>query len=330
MAKYTQQEAKDWARTHMVGSTNAPTTPFKEDFTLDQEGLAYNVNKFAEIGLYGLMTGGNMAEAWNMTPTEWNLYTEICARENRERMMLTSVILDPSPFTVVEKAKFLDKLGYDFIEVINPVIQLRSDEDIYGFFKYINDHSPLSIVLYNTHAAGVVLNHGLINRLSDLPMVVGIKNGINNPADTVALRKLCGDRIVVTEPLESFYLWDRIVHGSQCVFGTLEVIMFGRLREKFFKLQELANAGDFNAALPLHKELDPLRDLLMEVFAMPLMTRGVYALAPVKYWLELLGFRMGICRPPLAPHTDAATQERIRTVLLENGAILEEDLKAAA
>jgi 4-hydroxy-tetrahydrodipicolinate synthase len=329
MAKYTQKEAKAWARKHMVGSTNAPTTPFNPDFSLDEEGLAFNVNKYAEIGLYGLMTGGNMAEAWNMTPSEWNRYTEICASANKDRMMLTSVILDPSPFTVIEKAKFLDKLGYDLIEVINPVIQLRSDADLYGYYKYLSDHSPLAIVLYQTPTAGVLLNHGLINRLADLPRVVGIKNGVSNPADSIAMRKMCGDRIVVTEPMESFYLWDRIVHGAQCIFGTLEVIMYGRLRERFFKLQALADAGKFDEALPIYRELDPLRDLLSELFMVPLVTRNQYALAPVKYWLELLGFKMGVCRPPLAPRTDEATQARIRDVLLNAGAIVDADLKAA-
>ncbi|HCO42562.1 MAG TPA: dihydrodipicolinate synthase family protein, partial [Gammaproteobacteria bacterium] len=112
--------------------------------------------------------------------------------------MLTSVILDPSPFAVIEKARFLDALGYDLIEVINPVIQLRSDADLYGYYKYLNDHSPLGIVLYQTPTAGVVLNHGLLDRLADLEMVVGIKNGLSNPADSIALRKLCGDRMVVT------------------------------------------------------------------------------------------------------------------------------------
>jgi 4-hydroxy-tetrahydrodipicolinate synthase len=264
-----------------------------------------------------------------MTPAEWNRYTEICAGANRGRMMLTSVILDPSPFTVIEKARFLDQLGYDLIEVINPVIQLRSDADLYGYYQYLNDHSPLGIVLYQTPTAGVVLNHGLINRLADLEMVVGIKNGVSNPADSIAMRKLCGDRIVVTEPMESFYLWDRIVHGAQCIFGTLEVIMYGRKRNRFFELVELANAGRFDEALPVYRELEPMRDLLTEVFMMPLVTRNTYALAPIKYWMELLGFRMGVCRPPLAPRCDDATKERIRDALLAAGAIVEEDLEAA-
>ena len=39
---------------------------------------------------------------------------------------------------------------------------------------------------------------------------------------------------------------------------------------------------------------------------------------------------MGVCRPPLAPRADAATQARIREVLLETGALHESDLVEAA
>ena len=330
MAKYTPSEAKQWARENIIRCTNAPTTPFNKDFSLDKEGLAFNVNRYAEIGLYGLMTGGNMAEAWNMTPTEWYEYTEVCAKANNGRMMLTSVILDPSPFTVVEKAHVLDGLGYDLIEVINPVLQLRSDDDIYGYFKYLNDNQPLAIALYNTATAGVVLNHGLVNRLSDLEKVVAIKNGLGNPADTIAMRKLCGDRIVVTEPNEAFYLWDAAVHGAQAVYGTLEVIMYGNMREKMYQVMELAAQGKVDAAIPIYKELAPLRDLLGEVFMAPLFGRNVYNLAPIKYWMELLGYKMGVCRPPLAAYANDHDKTRIREVLLSTGVISEADVAAAA
>ncbi|MEL0081709.1 MAG: dihydrodipicolinate synthase family protein [Gammaproteobacteria bacterium] len=330
MAKYTPSEAKQWARENIVNCTNAPTTPFNDDFSLDKKGLAYNVNKFAEVGLYGLMTGGNMAEAWNMTPTEWYEYTEVCAQANNGRMMLTSVVLDPSPFTVVEKAHVLDGHGYDIIEVINPVLQLRSDDDIYGYFKYLNDNQPLAIALYNTATAGVVLNHGLVNRLADLEKVVAIKNGIGNPADTIAMRKMCGDRIVVTEPNEAFYLWDAAAHGAQAIYGTLEVIMYGEKREKMFKVMELAQAGRVDEAIPIFQELEPLRDLLGEVFMAPLFGRNVYNLAPIKYWMELLGYKMGVCRPPLAAHASEQDKARIREVLLQEGVISEADVAAAA
>jgi len=330
MAKYTPSEAKQWARDNMVDSTNAVPTPFNTDFSIDHKTLASHVDRWAADGLHGLMTGGNTAEGWNMTPTEWYEYSQTIADANKGRMMLVAVILDPSPFTVVEKANRLNEMGFDLIEVINPVLQLRSDDDLYGFYKYISDNSPLATVLYNTPTAGVTLNHGLINRLADLEQVVGIKNGLLNPADTVSMRKMCGDRIVVTEPMENFYLWDAAVHGAQCMFGTCEYLMFGKKRDVFLRQMELANQGKIDEALPLYHQLEPMRQLLQNAIVWPIVRKNQYSLAPIKYWMELLGYPMGPSRPPLPAYADEEMKTMIRDTLLEAGAIDETQAAAAA
>lgn len=330
MAKYTPSERKAWAREHMRDSTNAVPTPFAADFELDLAALAENTDRYASTGLYGLMTGGNTAEGWNMTPAEWWQYSETIAQANRGRMMLVAVILDPSPYTVVEKAKRLDELGYDLIEVINPVIQLRSDSDLYGFYEFISKRSPLGVVLYNTATAGVTLNHGLLNRLADLEGIVGIKNGLLNPADTISLRKMTGDRMVVTEPMESFYLWDAPVHGAQCLFGTCEHIMYGAKREVFTQMMQLANAGKIEQALPLYRELEPLRDLMQTAFVWNIVRKNQYSLAPIKYWFELLGYKMGPCRPPMPAYAEEEMKTLIREAMVKNGVIDAAQARAAA
>jgi 4-hydroxy-tetrahydrodipicolinate synthase len=93
---------------------------------------------------------------------------------------------------------------------------------------------------------------------------------------------------------------------------------------------ELAQQGKVDAAIPIYKELEPLRDLLGEMFMAPLFGRNVYNLAPIKYWMELLGYKMGVCRPPLAAYASDADKARIREVLLSVGAITEADVAAAA
>ncbi len=328
MAKYTPSEAKQWARENMVDSTNAVPTPFNTDFSVDHENLASNVDRWAAEGLHGLMTGGNTAEGWNLTPTEWMDYSRTIADANSGRMLLVAVSLEPSPFTVVEKAHRLAEMGYDLIEVINPVLQLRSDDDLFGFYQYISDHSPLAVVLYNTPTAGVVLNHGLVNRLADLEQVVGIKNGLLNPADTIAMRKTCGDRMVVTEPMESFYLWDAAAHGGQCLFGTCEYLMFGNKRDLFVKQMQLANEGRVDEALPLFQELEPLRQLLQNAIVWPIVRKNQYSVAPIKYWMELLGYPMGPSRPPLPAYADEEMKVMIRDTLISTGAIDESQVAA--
>lgn len=321
MPAYTRDQAKAWTRAHLIKSTNAPPTPFTRDFALDEAGLAENVDRFAATGLHGLMTGGSVAEGWNMTPAEWDRYSAIVARTNKGRMLLTSVILDPSPIVALEKIHRLAALGFDLAEIINPIFQLRSDDDIFGYFEYLSARSPLGIVLYNTPTAGRALGHPLILRLAELEMIVGIKNGLLNPADSVALRKACGEQIVVTEPMEAFYPWDRVMHGGQCLYGSLDHLLMGRRVAEFEGYMALCDAGDMAGAMAAYPAFEPIRDLMNEVFTWNITRRNQYTLAPIKHWMELLGYRMGPVRPPMAPYASAADQARIEAVLRAEGVI---------
>ncbi len=86
--------------------------------------------------------------------------------------------------------KRLEELGYDGAEVINPVVQLKSDDEVYDWFKFITDHSDLAVVLYRTPVSGKVLGWDLMQRLADIPTVVGTKQGVMNRVETLKLRSL--------------------------------------------------------------------------------------------------------------------------------------------
>jgi 4-hydroxy-tetrahydrodipicolinate synthase len=73
-------------------------------------------------------------------------------------MDLWTIILDPSVHQALEKMELVEKLGFSGAEVINPVVQLRSDEEIYDYFKYMTDHSDLAIFLYRTAVSGKLMS----------------------------------------------------------------------------------------------------------------------------------------------------------------------------
>ena len=106
--------------------------------------------------------------------------------------------------------------------------------------------------------------------------------------------------------------------------------MYGDMREKVYEVMDLAMAGKVDQAIPIYKELEPLRDLLGEVFMAPLFNRNFYNLAPLKYWMAVLGYKMGVCRPPSPAYATDMEKARINEVLLSAGVISEADVAAAA
>lgn len=71
-----------------------------------------------------------------------------------------------------------------------------------------------------------------------------------------------------------------------------------------------------------------MRQLLQNAIVWPIVRKNQYSLAPIKYWMELLGYPMGPSRPPLPAYADDEMKQMIRDTLLANGAI--DESQAAA
>lgn len=146
---YARSEAKSWARKALRGIIEAPITPLKSDFEIDESALRRNVEEYVKLGVAGLAIGGNLGEAWAFRPSDWYRLHEIVADAARGRIPLWTIILDTGPKTVTEKMARVQELGYIGAEVMNPML-LRSDALMVEYFKYISAASDLAIVLYRT------------------------------------------------------------------------------------------------------------------------------------------------------------------------------------
>jgi 4-hydroxy-tetrahydrodipicolinate synthase len=162
---YARSEAKAWSQKNLKGFYDAPLTPFTENGQLDEAGIRENVEAFIDMGMDGLSVGGFIAEAWNLKLFDWLRYHEIYADAVRGRIDLSTIILDAS----VHQA--LEKLGFNSDEIMNPSVQLKTDDEIFSFYKYISDHSDMAVVLYRTPVSGTLLSMELMPRLADLEII---------------------------------------------------------------------------------------------------------------------------------------------------------------
>lgn len=320
---FTREEAKAWARTYLKGLYMCPLTPFREDYSLDEEGLRYNLNAFIEMGVDGLVVGGFFAEGWNMTLDEWKQYHRIVAEEVNGRIPLYTIILDFSAYQALERMAYVEQLGFVGAEVMNPAVQLKTDEEIYDFFRYLADRTNLSLVLYRTPVSGVVYSHDTVCRLAELPNVVGVKNGTLSWTDTIALRQKVGDALVISEPDERVWLYDISFFQGQLLYGELSLILYGKQRDKLRRYTDLAFEGKFEEARPLAEALEPVRQVYVEVLLERIArTRSYVSAHPyLKAWFELLGLRAGPVRPPVRSRIAPEEREELKRKLEEVGVL---------
>jgi 4-hydroxy-tetrahydrodipicolinate synthase len=297
---FTRKDAKKWANQQVRDLYMCPLTPVGNDLVFDERGIRENIDKYAEIGLNGLVVGGFISECWNVKLSDWMRFHEVVAEANRRRMDLWTIILDPSVHQALEKMAFVEKLGFSGAEVINPVVQLRTDDEIYDYFKYMTDHSGLAICLYRTPVSGKVLGFELMERLSNIDTVVGVKQGNLNRAETLKLRRMLRPDFIISDPSEHFFL-DDLRHGGQVIWGELSYILFGKKRHLMRAYIDLARAGKWEEAYQKWAELTPARQLFEDIFVWEIVRTATYAgaLGSLKVWYEAIGLKAGQMLPPV-------------------------------
>jgi len=321
MPDYARKETKTWAKQHVKDFYMCPLSPVTEDFRFDEAGIHENIDKYIDIGVTGLVVGGFVSECWNVKLADWLRYHEAVADAVKGRIDLWTIILDPSVHQALEKLDFVEKLGYNGAEVINPVVQLRSDDEIYDYFKYMSDHSNLAIWLYRTPVSGKVISIELIKRLAELDTVVGVKQGSMNYAETLKIRQNLGDDFVVSHPDEYFFLND-LREGGQVLWGELSYIIYGKKRSLLREYIDLARAGQWEDAYARWEMLEPIRALMNELFTDVLLKTSTYAapLANIKAWYKAMGLKAGPMLPPMHSVT-SETEEYVAQRLSEAGVI---------
>ncbi|HAC33496.1 MAG TPA: dihydrodipicolinate synthase family protein [Gammaproteobacteria bacterium] len=304
---FTRSETKQWALDNVKNWYMCPLTPMTADFKMDEAGIRDNIDQFVDMGIEGLVMGGFIAECWNMKLSDWFRYHEIVADAVAGRTDLWTIILDPSVHQALEKMDFVEKLGFNGAEVINPVVQLRTDDEIFNYFKYMTDHSDLAICLYRTPVSGKVMDFGLMQRLAELETMIGVKQGFLNRQETLKLRQIMPDDFIVMEPLEYWFAED-IRLGGQVCWGELSYILYGKKRHLVREYMELAFAGEHEKARAVSDQLADVREYYGDKFLWVVKETATYAtaLANMKVWFEAIGLKAG----PILPPVDQPTQQQ--------------------
>ena len=319
MAEFNRKEAKAWALENVKDFYAAPITPMNPDGTIDEAGLRENVEAYLDWGVDGLVVGGFASETWNLQPEEWYRYHEIYADAVKGRTDLWSIILDPSAQVTVRKMDFIEKLGFSGAEIMNPMTQLRGDDEIYDYFEYIANRSDLGICLYRTPVSGKVMSFDLMARIADLDTVVCTKQGVLNRLESLDMRRQLRDDFIVSDPVEYWYL-DDLRLGGQVLFAEFSYLLYGKKRHLLRSYVDKARAGKWEEAYQEWLELRPAWNIYYEWFMKPLVASASYAalLPVIKIWGEALGLKGGPMSPPIHNFSDEK-RERLQAAVKEAG-----------
>jgi 4-hydroxy-tetrahydrodipicolinate synthase len=159
-----------------------------------------------------------------------------------------------------------------------------------------------------------------VERLSRIPAVCALKDAVNDVAHTVRCWELCGDRIVISDPLEEHLLVTTLHFDQQVLLGTTPVFLMQSPQcQPIQQYWELARAGKGAEAAKLFYELQPLRSIWTEMYQVLWNKDGaLHPLPFIKHWMDQMGMRAGPVRPPMTNLT-AAEKARFNDRLAASG-----------
>lgn len=185
--------SRDAAFNGLQGLFSITVTPFLKDGTLDRAALAALIERTIDAQYDGLLIGGTYGEFATMDLDEraalFRYVTEVVS--GRIPLLLCSAGADPRGVT--QLTAFAAELG-GIPMATAPFISEVTDTQILSFFQKLAATVP-ALVIYNAPGMGITLSPELIERISEIPQIVGLKQGALSPLAVDELLGRVGGRI---------------------------------------------------------------------------------------------------------------------------------------
>src|SRR6266545_4544753 len=269
-------------------------TPFDEQDRVDTTRLKAALQKWLATPLDGFVVLGSNGEAALMDDFESDQVI-VAARDAvpSSRRFIVGTGRE-STQAAIRASKRAAEHGADAVLVRTPGFfktQMTHDAFV-SHYTAVADASPVPLLLYNfTAVTGVNLQPAAVARLAAHPNIVGMKESggdIGQIADLVSSTP--GTFSVIAGSAGSFY-------PALCVGATGGILALACvLPEACTNLCTLTKAGRHDEAMALQRRITPAARLLGLQYGVP----------GLKAALHLIGYDVGVPRPPLAPAPNAA------------------------
>ena len=289
------------ANVDLNGMGVALITPFKEDESVDYEGLIRMVDYLVANKTDYIVALGTTAETPCLFDEEKKEITRIIVERVKGRIPIVLGIGGNCTRKILSHIERLDLKGVSALLSVVPYYNKPSQEGIYQHYKTIAKEAPLPVVIYNVPGrTGMNMTAETTIRIArDFENIIAVKEASGNLAQIGEIIKNRPDGFEVISGDDSLTLPIISVGG----IGVISVI--GNVIPKYFsRMVQLALEGDFKNARLLNELLSEIYELLF-VDGSP---------AGAKSMLNLMGFIENKLRLPLVP-ARSATFEKIRNAL---------------
>lgn len=320
-AKYSRNEAKEWARETMVGVCGSIMPSFTSDLSsLNEKAIRHDVRRTIELGFWGAV----LISECGTTIDEYETFMEIAHDEAEGKLGLVAQNPPGGKDDFERIARAAEAIGLEAFLLGYPAsFRPRSERDIIDWSTEIFSKTSLAGILYSSsswdfgriHPAQLSLN--AVRELTAVPNVVAIKCEGGSPgtgAVTELAHHLSGQLLISDAQEFTSPTWIKLFNmqwlgtGNYDYYGSAVVQYFNALR-----------AGDWEGGMSLFWKMHPARVARFE-FARATGAGHLVHRMGWKYQGWINGFNGGPLRGPLM-RIDQRMADGLRNALVQSGII---------
>jgi 5-dehydro-4-deoxyglucarate dehydratase len=295
-------------RRRLSGLLAFPITPFTAANEIDVPRFQEHVEWQLSFGPAALFVCGGAGEFWSLSPAEYAILVKAGVQQTRSRMPVVATTGYGTPLAI-EFAQAAEAAGADGLLVMPPYLLAPEQAGLEAHYRAIAQATRLGTIIYQRDNA--VFTPATLERLAEVPTVIGLKDGLGQMERLVRQRVAVGERLAFMNGMPT-------AEASALAFAGLGITTYSSSVYNFVP----ALARDFHRALVGYDEPEVMR--LLQQFYQPFgelrdLGRG-YTVSLLKVGLGLVGRPAGTVRPPLVepppPH-----RARLREILQAVGVL---------
>lgn len=244
-----------------IGTGVALVTPFRDDLSVDFDGLTAVVEHSISGGVDYLVMLGTTAESATLSTQEKAQVVSHIKTVVNKRKPLVLGLGGNNTAAVVEELKELDTAGIDAILSVSPYYNRPTQDGIYAHYAAIAGASPLPIIMYNvpTRTGSNMEVATTLKLARDFENIIAIKEAAGDITQALRLLKDRPSGFLVISGDDLLALPIVSAGGD----GVISVIGQGVVAP-FCDMIRFCLEGAFAKAYPLYFELMPIIDLIFE------------------------------------------------------------------
>ncbi|NEU31409.1 5-dehydro-4-deoxyglucarate dehydratase [bacterium LRH843] len=277
-------------RTSPKGILGFPTTPLNDEGKVDLHALGENIDFLISNGLSSVFVACGAGELHAISNEEYRSVVQVAAQKTKGKVPLYTGV-GGNITHALEQAKISEELGAEGYLILPPYLIDPSQDGLYNYLRTIIESTDLNAIIYQRD--NCILELKTVEKLCDLPQLVGFKDGVGNMEVNVELTNLIGDRLE----------WINGMPLAEVTMPAYVNLGFTSYSSAISNYIPHISAKFYEALLNGQKETvrEIYEDVIFPIHRIRKQKKG-YAVSLIKAGMQIVGLPVTTnVRPPIAP-----------------------------